>query len=64
MLSTLATLLAETSRRRVAAFMPDSAIVEMLVMTLSCELVGQMVEQPPNAFADKQALLSAAQFER
>jgi hypothetical protein len=36
----------------------------MLVMTLSCELVGQMVEQPPNAFADKQALLSAAQFER
>ena len=34
-LSAFATLLAETSRRRTAAFMPDSAIVEMLLMKLA-----------------------------
>src|SRR5258705_521860 len=49
-LLTLATFEAETSRRRAAAFMPDSAMVEMLLIKGS-GLVGRMLEPSPNACA-------------
>jgi hypothetical protein len=55
-----ATLLAETSRRRVAAFKPDRAIVEMLLMGAR----RTVIEPPLNTHGHKQGLRSAAGFER
>jgi hypothetical protein len=46
---TFATLLAETSRRRVAAFIPDTAIAEMLLTGLSLGgVAATMLTRPRN----------------